>query len=340
MLTNRQQAILAAIVQDYAKFGRAVGSKTLLQDLQLKVSSATVRNEMALLERLGLLEKEHTSSGRIPSQVGYRYYVDELMNVTDEGFDVNAALQHAFSQNFQRVDDLVQQAVNELAKVTGYVAIGLKPAPLETRLAGFRLVALGGQQVMAIIVTSDGDVTSQSFRLPDGMDLHSLDSMVQFINQTLVNQPINDVLVSINDDLPWKMERVIRTPVAFLQLFGDVLARSVNEHVYTGGRLNLLDFSEAADLQDIKQVFQMIDSPHLMRGAVGSANDGIVVQIGEENRNPLLKGYTLLSEAYHVPHHGSGVVALLGPTSMPYQKTIKTVNAFTSVLADKVVGYY
>src|SRR5699024_8380509 len=248
-------------------------------------SSATVRNEMALLEELGLLQKEHTSSGRVPSQRGYRYYVDELMHQHHLSRVVQKSLERVFNRNFEEIDDLMQTMVDELASLTGYTVVALKPESVDIRLSGFRLVPINGQQIMAIIVTNDGQVTSQSFRLPEGMSIRNLDDMVDYINRTLVNQPIVEVLRTLTGDLPWQMERVIRTPVAFLQLFGDVLARSIHDNVFIGGYLNVLDFTVDSSLQDVKQLYQLLDSAQDMRRVVGTANDGVIVQIGDENGN-------------------------------------------------------
>ncbi|WP_370398807.1 heat-inducible transcriptional repressor HrcA [Weissella sagaensis] len=340
MLTERQRLILATIIRDYAKTGRAVGSKTLLSELDLAVSSATVRNEMALLEELGLLQKEHTSSGRVPSQRGYRYYVDELMRQQHLSKVVQKSLEHVFNRNFQEIDDLMQTMVNELASLTGYTVVALKPESADIRLSGFRLVPINGRQIMAIIVTNDGQVTSQSFRLPEGMSVKNLDDMVDYINKTLVNQPIIEVLRTLTGDLPWQMERTIRTPVAFLQLFGDVLARSIHDKVFIGGYLNVLDFTTDSSLQDIKQLYQLLDSARDMRRVVGTANDGVMVQIGDENGNSLLSPYSLVSATYRVAQYGVGAIAILGPTSMRYADMISLVDAFRSALTQQLLEYY
>lgn len=340
MLTERQRLILAAIIQDYAKTGKAVGSKSLLEQLGLAVSSATVRNEMASLEEQGLLQKEHTSSGRVPSQRGYRYYVDKLMRRSQLSEAVHQSLERVFSRNFQQIDDLVQHMVTEMANLTGYTVIALKPESVDTRLSGFRLVPVDGQQIMAIIVTNDGQVTSQSFRLPEGMAVHGLDDMVRYINETLVNQPIVDVLRTLSGDLPLKMERTIRTPVAFLQLFGDVLARSVRDKVFVGGRLNLMDFTVDTNLQEVKQLYQLLDAPTAMRHVVGNANDGVLVQIGDENGNNLLSPYSLVSATYRVPQHGVGAVAILGPTSMMYADMVELVDVYHTALSQQLLEYY
>ncbi|MHA7611773.1 heat-inducible transcriptional repressor HrcA [Weissella viridescens] len=340
MLTDRQSLILATIVKDYAKNGKAVGSKTLLQDLDLGVSSATIRNEMAVLEDRGLLQKEHTSSGRVPSQGGYRYYVDRLMTDDQSDLEIQKALQRVFARNFQQVDDLLQQAVDELVNLTGYTAMALKPEAMGTRLSGFRLVPLDGQQILAIVVTNDGDVTSQSFRLPEGMDVSELDGMVAYINDTLVDCLVVDVLKTLSGDLPLKMERVIRTPAAFLQLFGDVLASSISDEVFIGGQLNVLDYTSDTDPKALKQILQVIQSPEAMRKVVGTANEGVMVQIGDENRNDLFDQYSLVSATYHIPRHGAGAIALLGPTRMPYAKMVATVDQFRNAIGQKLIEYY
>lgn len=340
MLTDRQKLILAAIIRDYVQSGKAVGSKHLLSELDLTVSTATIRNEMAALEDGGLLQKEHTSSGRVPSQRGYRYYVDELLHEPRLNQELELALNHVFERNFQQVDDLIDRMVHEIAKLTGLTVFALKPEVLNVRLSGFRLVPLNGNQVMAIVVNSDGQVTSQSFQLPAGTELDELDSMVQYINQTLVNQPVRDILKTLSGDLPLKMERMIRTPMAFLQLFGDVLARSIRDLVFTGGRLNLLDFSPDKSLSNIKQLYQLLENPQAMRKIITNANEGVMIQIGDENSFDLLAPYSMISATYRVPQLGMGALAVLGPTNMPYGDIITIVDTFRQALAQQIFAYY
>jgi heat-inducible transcriptional repressor len=340
MLAERQALILTTIIRNYVQTGKAVGSKVLVEELQLNVSSATVRNEMAVLERLGFIEKEHTSSGRIPAEAGYRHYVDALLPQHAADRPISEAMQRAFSRNFQQVDDVLASAVEELAQLTGYTVMALKPESRGNRLSGFRLVPLDGQQVMAIIVTNDGEVTSQSFRLPPDMDIHELDNMVQYINQTLVGQLISDVLATIASDYPMKTARVIRTPVAFLQLFGDVLARTVRDDVFIGGRLNMLDFSDQVSPQHVKRVYELIESPQAMRQLVDHMPGQITINIGRENDQTLLQQYSLLSTTFDVPGHGLGALALIGPTAMMYGQTTEALEQFREGVKAQLREYY
>jgi len=340
MLGERQAMILTAIIRNYVDTGKAVGSKFLVEELNLNVSSATVRNEMAVLERLGFIEKEHTSSGRIPAQAGYRHYVDSLLPDNSIDQRIVKAVQHAFSRNFQKVDDVLASAVDELADLTGYTVVALKPESRNNRLSGFRLVQLDGQQVMAIIVTNDGEVTSQSFKMPNDMDIHELDNMVQYINQTLVNQSVSDVLATIASDYPMKTERIIRTPVAFLQLFGDVLARTVRDDVIIGGRLNMLDYSNELSPQHVKRVYELLESASDLRQIVDQMPGDITIDIGSENSHPLLKAYSLLSTTFDVPGHGLGALAIIGPTAMKYGESIHALDRFRENVTTQLREYY
>lgn len=340
MLAERQTLILKEIIRNYVDTGKAVGSKVLVEELQLNVSSATVRNDMAVLERLGFIEKEHTSSGRVPAQAGYRHYVNALMTGNQGAGQIADAMQRAFSRNFQQVDDVLESAADELATLTGYTVMALKPDSRENRLSGFRLVPLDGQQVMAIIVTNDGEVTSQSFRIPADMDLHELDNMVQYINQTLVNQLVSDVLATIASDYPMKTDRVIRTPVAFLQMFGDVLARTVRDKVVIGGRLNMLDFSDEVSPQNVKRIYELIESPKAMRRLVNHMPGQVAVHIGSENDQSLLQQYSLLSTTFDVPGHGLGALALIGPMAMKYGESVHALESFREGVQAQLREYY
>ena len=153
MLTQRQKKILQAIVRQYTSTGQPVGSKHLAEQLPFKVSSATIRNEMAALEDQGLVTKEHSSSGRVPSKAGYRFYVDHLLDpgaVTDNDLVV---IQNSLGTSFQKIDEIVSHSADILSDLTSYTAFTLKPEQSDIHLSGFRVVPLGNQKVIAILVT-------------------------------------------------------------------------------------------------------------------------------------------------------------------------------------------
>lgn len=340
MLTERQRIILNAIIADYIRFGKAVGSKALLVDVDLPVSSATIRNEMAHLEDQGLIQKEHASSGRIPSQQGYRFYVDYLMRTHRPSKEERQQIYRTFSRRFQQVDDLLIQVTKFMANITGYTAIALKPATIDVKLSGFQLIPIDGQQIMAVLVTSNGQTASQSFRLPKGTSIEELKIIVTYINHQLVGRPIREALQSLSGDFPLDLERTIRSPQAFLQLFGDMLSQAIQDKVFIGGSLNIMDFTTDSDLGDIKALYQLLDDPEEMHKIIGSANEGVFVQIGEENSDEILKPYSLVSTRYQIPMHGFGELAILGPTNMPYPKIVTILNEVRQAVVEELHEYY
>ena len=195
VLTERQLLILEAVIRNYTEAGQPIGSKTLQQQLPVHVSSATIRNEMAVLEQQGYIAKEHSSSGRIPSLKGYRYYVDNLMKPSKLDRNALYDIRNSFGNEFQKIDEILATSAKILSDLTSYTAISLKPEAKDLRLEGFRLVELGNQQVMVILVTSDGTVESQTFTMPSGISGSELEAVIRLINDKVVGLPLRQVKI-------------------------------------------------------------------------------------------------------------------------------------------------
>lgn len=344
MLTQRQKKILQAIVRQYTATGQPVGSKHLVEQLPFKVSSATVRNEMVVLEKNGLINKQHSSSGRVPSKKGYRYYVDHLLDpsaVTDNDLLV---IQNSLGDNYQKIDEIVSHSADILSNLTSYTAFALKPEQADVRLSGFRLVPLGDQKVIAILVTDSGSVESQSFTLPRNVDTEAIESVVRLINDQLVGQELSEVVKRLNTDIPIKVTHYLESPDGFLDIFDSVLKNAARERFYVGGRLNLLGFSDHQDPHDLQTIYRLLDQSdslsHLL-DADAKPDGGVHVRIGNEIAdNQVLDDYSLITATYDVDQYGKGIIAVLGPTRMPYSRTIGIVNAFRQELAKRLLGYH
>ncbi|GAP00222.1 heat-inducible transcriptional repressor HrcA [Fructobacillus ficulneus] len=342
MLTDRQQMILAAIIYQYTQTARAVGSKTLHDQLNLAFSPATIRNEMMFLEEENLLKKLHTSAGRIPSKAGYRYYLDHLM-VADQASAADVAwISNQIRGNFHELDDLLEQTAKHLADVTGLTAVVLKPKLVNLKISSFQLIQLEGQQVLAVLATSDGKVSSQTFRLPKDMSVSSLTDMVAYINAQMVGRPVQEVLSLMNsEELPVTLSRNIESPAAFLQLFGDVLARSVEEQVHIGGRLNLLEVADDAylNLKEGRSVLELFASPDAVRNLAQTQAGRVTIRLGQELPTPLLQDYAILAAPFTLAGDPGGIIALVGPIRLPYAKVTKLLATFAKALDNKLLEY-
>ncbi|ANK59642.1 MULTISPECIES: heat-inducible transcriptional repressor HrcA [Loigolactobacillus] len=341
MLTKRQLLILKEIVRLYTEYGQPVGSKKLLEQLPMHVSSATVRNEMVHLEDMGLIEKTHLSSGRIPSMKGYRYYLDHLVEPSSVDANDMAVIETSFDQSYHEIDQIVAQSAKILSSLTSYTAISLGPELKEARLTGFRLVPLDNNQVMAILVTDSGAVENQIFSIPNGIDSDSLEKVIRIINDELVGLPLTKVIKKLHTSIPQLLTHYMITPSGFLDIFGGVLKKAAQERFYVGGKMNLINTSTIKDVNQLKSLYAMIDKNDDLAKLLGEpADQPIEVRLGDEMTNDLLKNFSLITATYNVSEHGRGMIALLGPTSMPYSRMIGLLDVFREELAKKITDYY
>lgn len=341
MITERQQNILRLIIQEYTNTGTPVGSKKLMEE-GIQSSSATIRNDMKALEEHGLLLKTHSSSGRIPSMEGYRYYVDYLLRPAEVEHDELETIRHSFGKEFHEIDDIIKQSADILSDLTSYTAFSLGPEVKERKLTGFRIVPLNDRQIIAVIVTDKGNVENQVFAIPHSVTSQDLEKMTQIINDKLVGQPLLTVYHRLRTEIPMILHRYFQTPDGMMDLFEAMLGHAFEEKVFVSGRMNLLDFGVKQDIEQLKSVYSFMQNTdaitHLLSNEISDSQ--IAIRIGSEIGNTLLDDMSMITATYEVAGHGKGTIALLGPTSMPYSKMFGLVDVFRHELASKLGAYY
>ncbi|GAA6237089.1 heat-inducible transcriptional repressor HrcA [Apilactobacillus micheneri] len=342
MLSERQKTVLEVIVSDYTKSGVPVGSKALSNQLPIHVSSATVRNDMAYLEKVGLISKTHSSSGRIPSIEGYRYYVDNLLNPNPIDNSDIRIIKTALGGNFGKIDEIVEQSANILSNLTNYTALALKPEQqVSRRLRSFHLVPLGNRQVMAILITDSQDVINQIFHISDDINGEQLDAVVRLINDKMVGKSLSDILKSLlKGDFTKEIVKYINNPKGILATLNNILTEASKNQFYIGGELNLLSFTDNNDISYLKPIYSLLNDTDDISQFINNSGKSISVKIGPEISNSLLKDYSVITGTYDVGEYGKGVVAVLGPTRMPYSRIIGIVESFRDELSKKLLNYY
>ncbi len=343
MITERQKNILRLIIQHYTNTGLPVGSKKLME-AGINSSSATIRNDMRVLEEEGLLLKTHLSSGRIPSMQGYRYYVDHLLQPEKIDQEMVQTIQYSFGQEFNEINDIIEKSTEILSKLTSYTAFSLGPEVKERKLTGFRMIPLNDRQVLAIVVTDKGNVENQVFFIPPNLSGEDLERMTKIINDKLVGQPLLTVYHRLRTEIPMILHRYFQTPDGVMNLFDTLLGQAFKERIFVSGRMNLLDFGVKQDIEQIKSVYSFMQDTNelaqLLNEAEKANTPPIAIQIGSEIGNDLLEDMSMITAVYEVSGHGKGVIALLGPTSMPYSHMFSLVNLFREELASKLDDYY
>ena len=190
MLTDRQLMILQVIVDDFIRSGQPIGSRSLSKKSDITFSSATIRNDMADLEEMGFIEKTHTSSGRVPSEKGYRYYVDHLLTPPLVRNEEIQMLNSVFVDRFYELEKIVQKSAQILSEITNYTAIVLGPKVRDNKLKKISLVPLNKEAAVAIIVTDTGHVENKLITLPPTIDVNQIEKMVNILNDQLVGVPV------------------------------------------------------------------------------------------------------------------------------------------------------
>ncbi|MGX7023403.1 heat-inducible transcriptional repressor HrcA [Vagococcus hydrophili] len=339
MLSDRQLAILHLLVKIYTETGIPVGSKTLMNE-GIKASSATIRNDLVKLEELELIQKTHSSSGRVPSIKGYRYYVDHLMQPAEISQNEIVKIRQLLDRRYNATNEIIEQSANILSDLTSYTAFSLGPEVKERRLTGFRIVPLNRNQLIAIIVTDQGYVESQVFSIPETISSEDIEKMTRIINDRLVGESLLTVYHKLRTEIPLVLQRYFSNSSHVLYLFEEVFNQAFDDQVYISGGMNLLDSGMLNDISEFKSIYSLISDSDQLTELLLPDTTGIDIRIGNEIPNELLLNMSLITASYEVPQHGKGVIALLGPTSMSYSKLLGLVNVFTDELSGHLDSYY
>lgn len=339
MLTQRQSDILRLIIQNYTSSGVPVGSKTLMAE-GIEASSATIRNDMKALEEDGLLLKTHSSSGRIPSAMGYRYYVDHLLKPTRVTNDDLQVIRQSLGKEFHEINEIIRQSAEILSELTSYTTFSLGPEVKDRRLTGFRIVPLNHRQIIAIVVTDKGNVESQVFTLPANLGSQDLEKMVRLVNDRLVGDPLMTVYQKLRTEIPMILHKYFQSTEGISYLFDAVLGQVFEDKIYVSGQMNLLDYEPYQDLNQFKSMFSLMRDSDELTQMIVPMDSNIHIKIGSELGNDLLQNMSMIQASYEIDGHGRGTIALLGPTSMPYSRMFGLVDVYRKELANKLADYY
>lgn len=315
MLSNRQNEILKLIIEEYSKAPVPVGSTSICNILG--VSPATVRSEMAKLEEMGYLEKTHISSGRVPSENGYRYYVDNLMKPKEMTGEEVLNLQRVFQNKSLALSDAISKSLEIISEMTHYTAIVLDNN--ESKLKKVEVVPIGDTSIIAIVITDNGHVENKKIDIEDS-NLEEIGKIVELINKLIVGTPINEV----SEKLEFEIKPIINQYVAnheaiynaFYSAFQDIKDSS---DMTMKGKNNVLEFEEFSDnATKIKNLINKFDDENLV-SSIKEDSNGINIYIGAESN--IDDDLTVIKTKYSADSE-EGTLAIIGPKRMEYDKVV------------------
>ncbi len=316
MLTDRQNKILTLIITEYIKLARPVGSNLICK--RLKCSSATIRNEMASLEELGLLEKTHTSSGRVPSEQGYRYYVDHLMKPKELNGEDMLKLQIIFNNQQLELSDCLSESLKLISDMTNYTSIVLGGTSHDNRLKEISVVPIDLENLIVIVVTDKGHVENKKVTLKN-VSLDEIKKTVNLINDLLVGTPIDEVSSKLEFEIKPIIGRYVKEHEivynTFYQVFKDFSSKNIN----VVGKNNILKQPEFNNVEKIKDIFGKLDDEEEIIDSIEEENNDIKIYIGRENS--LDDDVTVIKTKYHTDDQ-EGTIAIVGPKRMDYDRVV------------------
>ena len=316
MLTTRQERVLGIIIREYVKNVTPVGSKLICNELNC--SSATVRNEMSVLENLGYLEKTHISSGRIPSEHGYRYYVDNLMKPKEMTGEDMLKLQTIFNNNKLEINDCLKKSLEIISELTDYTSVVLGSNSSTNKLKKVEVLPLDSDKLIAIIITDKGHIEHKQIRI-EGVSLEDISKSTELINKLIVGTPINEVKEKLEFEVKPVINRYVKQHETIYNVFNDFVMKSDVSFV---GRNKILNQPEFNNVEKIKKIFNKLDDDTLIRSTSLDDKD-INIYIGNESN--VDEDVTIIKTKYQT-EDDEGVIAIIGPKRMEYSKVVSLLN--------------
>ncbi len=322
-MNERQIRILEAIIQDYIQTGAPVGSRTLSKRYDLQLSSATIRNEMADLEDLGLITQPHISAGRVPSDKGYRLYVDNLMTREDLAPDLEAIIVQMLQEKINNVDLLLEEMARLVAMMTNYATIASTPSIDEIGIKRLQLVPVDYKSVACVIVTDTNSVKHHVISTPIEVDVELCSVLTDLLNKCLAGMTLSKLkktdLQQLDLDISDHKQLILQIIYTIITTLED----EDTSNVFARGTTNILDFQEFNDLQKARSLLELLEEkPYLTKLLSKTSTNAINISIGEENALESMKECSLITTTYKIGECTLGTIGIIGPKRMDYGQVV------------------
>ncbi|MPM12073.1 Heat-inducible transcription repressor HrcA [bioreactor metagenome] len=321
-IDERKIKILQAIINDYIMTGEPVGSRTIAKKYDLGVGSATIRNEMADLEELGYLEQPHTSAGRIPSNKGYRLYVDKLMETgrltREEELKIK---EYIINSAMYEVDKIVKQACSLLSELTNLTTVVQTPSVRSSYIKSIQLLAIDGHNLVSVIVADSGVIKNHRIRVNNMPRPETIQMINEVLNMRLRNLTIEEINLEVINNLKLELKGFDELFNGILPALYETLKESNNTEVFVEGTTNIFNYPEYNNIEKAKEILSLISDKDSLIDLIEPSSE-ITIRIGEENYFPEAKDCSIISAEYSLDGRPIGKIGLIGPKRINYSKVI------------------
>ena len=324
LLEERKKRVLQAIVEEYIKTAEPVSSGAIMNLEGLEYSSATIRNEMAELEKMGYIEKTHTSSGRVPSAKGYRYYVDELLEDNKITVDEIDYISKKLETKVNELEEITQIASSTISEITHYTTVSIGPSSDVQKIESIKFVLLSPRMMMAVILTDNGLVKETIIKFDEDVNQKQVETMNYMFNNKLKGQPIETIDRPLEEYLYDEMTYSVNVIRPVIEQIKKVLEEDAK--IYLEGANKAFDLPEFNSLEVAKNFINILDTKEVVADMLNSGfAEDIKVYIGEENEKDELKDFSVVTFKHKVNGKDLGTIGIIGPKRMDYSKVISVM---------------
>jgi len=326
VLSERQNNILKYIVEEYIKSAKPISSSQICESLDC--SSATIRNEMVHLEDLKLLEKNHFASGRVPSELGYKYYVENLMQPKDMTGEDMLKLQTIFHNNALDLSDAIKKSIEIVSEITNYTTVVLGNSAKDNKLKKVEIVPLEDNKVLTMVITNKGFVEHKNLYLPKNISTDEVRKTVDLINKLVVGTPLDEIGEKLEYSVKPIIAKFVRQHEVLYNAFYDAFSEITNKgkDVHFVGRNNFLKQPEFSDIEKIKDIFSKFEDVEVIK-EIAEDKNGINVYVGSDSE--LSNEVSVVKTHYNI-NGEEGTIAIIGPKRMEYDRVVSILDYIKS----------
>ncbi len=336
---ERKKKILSSVVTEYITSAEPVGSRNIANKYNLGLSSATIRNEMADLEDMGYLEQPHTSAGRVPSDKGYRLYVNELMNEYELSVRDIKVIKSMMEMRLGQLDKLITNAAKVLSELTNYTAVFTSPEFKKGAIKTIELVPIDSNSMLIILVTNEGIMKNKRVLLPSSVSPEFITRFSNLLKDKLSGLTIEEISVGKIQEIKTAMQTNFEILFPVLDFITDIID-DVNKEaeVYLSGTTNIFNYPEYSDIGRAREFLELLDDKQVIKKAISSGNEkngkknAISIKIGGENEIDQLKNKSIITADYYIGDKVAGKLGVIGPTRMDYAKAIKRIERISAYM--------
>ncbi|HLB95261.1 MAG TPA: heat-inducible transcriptional repressor HrcA [Nitrospiria bacterium] len=334
-LKERSQQVLKAVVFSYIKIGYPIGSLTITENYRFGLSPATIRNIMAELEEMGYLSQPHTSSGRIPTEKGYRFYVDYVAAMgRPQGQEFGFLEESRLAPKREDLKELLQETSQLLSFLSHYTGIVMAPNLSNTLFKRLEFITLRRDHLLVILVTQDGFIQNRIIEVTEDLEQADLDRIASYLNEQFSGLDLQEVRRRLLHQMGEEKELYDRILSKAIELGQKALSAQPESELYLGGTANILNLPEFADLEKMKALFRAFEEKAVIVKLLNKCLDaeGVQVFIGSENENEGMEHCSLVVTNYKRGSRTLGTLGVIGPTRMEYERVIPLVDHTAKLL--------